>query len=185
MTPKDEILYRNYINGDKDAATPLVSKYGDMLTMYINKYINDIDEAEDLMIETFSRIFAKARPIKGEGSFKAYLFKIARNLALRYRKKHNISIVAFEELSSEPHSDVFADNELLLGERKEELYSAMKKLKQEYWEALYIVYFEDMSYKEAAKIMGKNEQQVTKLIYRGKQKLKQLLEKEGFVYADN
>lgn len=57
-----------------------------MLIFYINGYIKDVHEAEDLMIEAFSQIFAKERPITGEGSFKAYLYKTARNLALRHSK---------------------------------------------------------------------------------------------------
>ena len=49
---------------------------------------------------------------------------------------------------------------------------------------MYLVYFEDMSYKEAAQVMGKSEQQMTNLVYRGKQSLKTILEREGFVYED-
>ena len=69
----DETAYRRYLDGDQKAADLLVEKYGDALTLYINGYIKDIHEAEDLMIEAFSQIFAKERPIGGEGSFKAYL----------------------------------------------------------------------------------------------------------------
>ena len=69
-------------------------------------------------------------------------------------------------------------------ERKRQLYEAMEKLKDDYREALYLVYFEDMSYRQAASVMGKSESQITKLVYRGKQSLKIILEKEGFDYAD-
>ena len=60
----------------------------------------------------------------------------------------------------------------------------LKKLKAEYREALYLVYFEDMSYRDAATVMNKSESQITKLVYRGKQSLKVILEQEGFTYAD-
>ena len=36
---------------------------------YINGYIHDIHESEDLMIEAFARVFAKERPIDGKGEF--------------------------------------------------------------------------------------------------------------------
>ena len=49
---------------------------------------------------------------------------------------------------------------------------------------LYLVYFEDMSYRDAATVMNKSESQITKLVYRGKQSLKAILEQEGFSYAD-
>ena len=73
----DETIYQQYLRGETNAADLLVEKYADMLIFYINGYIKDIHEAEDLMIEAFSQIFAKERPITGEGSFKAYLYKTA------------------------------------------------------------------------------------------------------------
>ena len=179
----DETAYRRYLDGEEKAADLLVEKYGDPLTLYINGYLKDIHEAEDLMIEAFSQIFAKERPITGAGAFKAYLYKTARNLALRHRKKHRLSFLRFEELDFEPR-DVPADAELSRSERSRQLYDALGKLKEEYREALYLVYFEDMSYRNAATVMNKSEGQITKLVYRGKQNLKAILEQEGFTYAD-
>ena len=180
----DEIAYRRYLDGEQKAADLLVEKYGDALTLYINGYLKDIHEAEDLMIEAFSLIFAKERPITGTGAFKAYLYKTARNLALRHRKKNRCIFLRLDELGFEPCSDVLADTELYRSERRRQLYDALEKLKAEYREALYLVYFEDMSYRNAAMIMHKSEGQITKLIYRGKQSLKAILEQEGFTYAD-
>lgn len=180
----DETVYRRYLDGEQNAADLLVEKYGDPLTLYINGYLKDMHEAEDLMIEAFSQIFAKERPITGEGSFQAYLYKTARNLALRHRKKHRLRFLRFEELDFEPQSSALADTELSRMERSRQLYAALEKLKAEYREALYLVYFEDMSYRSAAAVMNKSEGQITKLVYRGKQSLKAILEQEGFTYAD-
>ena len=57
-------------------------------------------------------------------------------------------------------------------------------LKPEYREALYLIYFEDLSYRSAATVVSKSEQQIKNLVYRGKQSLKTILEQGGFVYAD-
>lgn len=181
----DETAYRHYLAGDEAAAALLVEKYGDPLTLYIHGYIRDLHEAEDLMIEAFSRIFAKERPIKEDGTFKAYLYKTARRLALRHSQKHRLHFLRIEELPFEPQSDVLADTQLHVNERNRQLYTALQQLKAEYREALYLVYFENMSYREAAAVMAKSETQVTNLVHRGKKSLKNILEKEGFVYADN
>lgn len=180
----DEILYRRYLDGEDKAADTLVEKYGDALTLYINGYLKDIHEAEDLMIEAFSQLFAKERPIEDEGCFKAYLYKTARNLALRHKQKHRLRFLRFDELTFEPKSDTLADTELLRSERDRQLYAAMEKLKAEYREALYLVYFENMSYRDAAVVMAQTEKQISNLVYRGKQSLKTILEQEGFTYAD-
>ena len=180
----DEAAYRRYLDGEEKAADLLVEKYCDPLTLYINGYLKDMHEAEDLMIEAFSQIFAKERPITGAGAFKAYLYKTARNLALRHRKKHRLSFLRFDELDFEPQSGVPADMELSRRERSRQLYDALEKLKAEYREALYLVYFDGMSDRSAATVMNQSKGQITKLVYRGKQNLKAILEQEGFTYAD-
>ena len=179
----DEKLYQQYLAGD-EAADELVARYGDTLALYIHGFLGDLHEAEDLMIEAFALMFAKPRPVSEQGSFRGYLFRIGRNLAGRHRQKHRLWLLSLEELTFEPKSEVLAETPFYGEERKRQLYEAMEKLKDDYREALYLVYFEDMSYRQAASVMGKSESQITKLVYRGKQNLKIILEKEGFDYAD-
>lgn len=180
----DEEAYKEYFNGSEKAADVLIKRYGDPLVLYINGYIRDMHEAEDLMIEAFSNMFVKKRPIGGEGSFKAYLYKIAHNLSIRHSQKYRIPFIHIDDLTFEPQSSELADTAFFQNERNQKLYEALGKLKKEYREALYLVYFEEMSYRNAAVVMGKNEAQVTKLVYRGKQSLKALLEEEDIHYAD-
>ena len=51
----DESLYRQYLNGDDEGLNALMKKYGDPLTLYIDGYLHDVHEAEELML-TFSPI---------------------------------------------------------------------------------------------------------------------------------
>ena len=122
----DEMAYRQYLDGQEQAADLLVERYGDPLVYYLHGYLKDLHEAEDLMIEAFAQIFAKARPIHRTGSFKAYLYKTARNLALRHKRKHRIPFLRLEELPFEPQSDGLADTELLRSERERQLYAALE-----------------------------------------------------------
>lgn len=181
----DETAYRQYLAGDEQGAVFLVEKYGDPLTIYIHGYIKDIHEAEDLMIEAFSCLFARERPIRDAGTFKAYLYTTARRLATRHTKKHRLRFLRIEDLCFEPQSDILADTQLHIRERNLQLYHALQKIRAEYREALYLVYFENMSYREAATVMEKSESQITNLVHRGKKALKTTLEKEGFTYADH
>lgn len=180
----DETWYRQYLDGNEKAAEELVSKYGDLLVWYIHGYVKDFQEAEDLMIEAFSRMFAKERPLRQEGSFRAYLYKIARNLSLRHIGKPGLVLLPLQSLTFEPVSERLTDTEIFEKERNRQLYDALSKLRAEYREVLYLTYFENMSYKEAAVIMKKSEQQITNLVHRGKQNLKEVLEQEGFHYEN-
>ena len=166
----DEMAYREYLEGREESADILVDRYGDALTYYINGYIHDIHESEDLMIEAFARVFAKERPIDGKGSFRAYL--------------HKLWFLHLDEVDFELPSEELVETRLLQNEREKCLYEAMAKLKTEYREALYLVSIEGMSYSEAGKILGKSEQQMTNLVHRGKKSLRKILEQGGFSYAD-
>ena len=85
----DETAYRRYLDGEQKAADLLVERYGDALTLYINGYIKDIHEAENLMIEAFSQLFAKERPIEvlrhiSTKSLVTLPFDISRNTVLHF-----------------------------------------------------------------------------------------------------
>ncbi len=65
----DEELYGQYLSGDETGLELLIKKYGDPLTLYIDGYLHDVHEAEDLMMETFSWLFTKKPRIR-DGCFK-------------------------------------------------------------------------------------------------------------------
>jgi RNA polymerase sigma-70 factor (ECF subfamily) len=69
-------------------------------------------------------------------------------------------------------------------ERKRAVHRSLRKLAPDYRAALWLVYFEDFSGREAAAILRKNDRQMKNLLYRAKQSLKSELEKEGFTYEE-
>ena len=81
----DESLYRQYLNGDDEGLNALMKKYGDPLTLYIDGYLHDVHEAEELMLDVFAYLFTKKPRIR-DGGFKAYLYKAARHMALRHMR---------------------------------------------------------------------------------------------------
>lgn len=55
----DESLYRQYLSGDDEGLNALMKKYGDPLTLYIDGYLHDVHEAEELMLDVFAYLFTK------------------------------------------------------------------------------------------------------------------------------
>ena len=53
----------------------------------------------------------------------------------------------------------------------------------DYREVLYLTYFEDMSYAQAAEVTEKTVKQITNMVYRGKESLRKPLEREGITTA--
>ena len=54
-----------------------------------------------------------------------------------------------------------------------------------YREVSYLTYFEDMSYAQAAEVTGKTVKHITNMVYRGKESLRRLLEREGITNAES
>ena len=185
MKITDETVYRRYLDGEESALRELMERYSRVLTLYITGYVHDPHDAEDLLIETFSYLITK-RPRIRDGGFKAYLYKAARSYALRFAEKRRRHIhFGLEDVADELASAELIEAAMQTQERNRILHLCMERINIDYREVLYLIYFEDMSYKEAAGVMGKSEKQVTDLAYRGKQALRKLLEQEGITNAHN
>ena len=174
---EDEALFERLVAGDQEALRPLMERYGDALTLFLNGYVHDVDAAEDLMIEAFSRMLVR-RPRLREGGFKPYLFKTARNLALRHLQLR-ARFMSLDDLDSELASGERIEDGILQDERARALYRCLEKIPPDYREALYLVYIEDMSYDEAGAIMRKTRKQIDNLVQRGKKAMRPLLAEEG------
>ena len=172
----DEELYGQYLCGDETGLELLIKKYGDPLTLYIDGYLHDVHEAEDLMMETFSWLFMKKPRIRN-GCFKAYLYKAARHMALRHKSRRRI-IFSLDNLTREAEAQTLVEEVVRTKERNQILHLCMDELNPDYREALYLTYFEGMSYQQAAEVMGKSVKQITNMVYRGKERLRGLLKRE-------
>ena len=179
----DEASYRRYLDGDETGLNELMETYGSPLTLYINGYLHDIHESEDLMIDVFSYLFIKKPRIR-DGGLKAYLYQSARHMALRHRSRRR-PCFSLDDLDGELESETLIEEVVKTKERNDILHFCMKQLNPDYREALYLTYFEGMSYLQTAEIMGKNVKQITNMVYRGKQSLRGLLKKEGILHAEH
>ncbi len=184
MRETDEMIYGRFLRqGGEEDLRVLMERYGDSLTLYLNGYIHDLHDAEDLMIEAFARV-VRARPNLSGSSFRAYLYKTGRNLASRFHvRRLRRQAFSLEELEREPESGELLETIVTTRERHRILHLCMGKLDPALREALWLVYFEDMSYEESAKIMNKKPKQVDYLLQKGKRLLREELEKEGVTDA--
>ncbi|MDL2238297.1 sigma-70 family RNA polymerase sigma factor [Christensenellaceae bacterium OttesenSCG-928-K19] len=167
-------VYRRYLDGDEDALGELIDIYHSGLLLFINGIVRDLPHAEELMIDAFAQFAVKGKQFEGRSSMKTYLYAIGRNLAIRHLKKHKHN-QHFTLDDNHPAQDT-PELEYLRGEDKRQLYNAMRQLKAEHRETLYLLYFEEMSYIEAGKVLGKTEKQISDLAYRGKAALKTKME---------
>ena len=171
--------YRRFLEGELSAFEEIIDEYRDGLIFFINRYVSDLDLAEDIAADTFATLLLKPEKYNFSVSLKTYIFTIGKNRAidiLRKRKRHGI--VSIDLIPSDTVSEESFVEEILYDEEKRKLYKAIDGLKKEYREAVHLVYFENMSVLDAATVMGRGKKQVENLLYRARKALKEALETE-------
>ena len=177
MERSDEALYARYLaSGDEDAFRVLLERHREGLTLFLRSFVPTLEDAEDLMIDAFAVAASGTAAFSGGSSFRTWLFAIGRNLARSHLRRQRV--LAPEEAPGA----VTPELELLRSERSRRLYEAMAGLKQEYRQVLYLLYFEQMSQDDAARIMRKTKKQIYHLTSRGRDALRAALERTGFEY---
>ncbi len=75
--------------GNIEAYDILVQRYKDKLLTYCYYLVKDITTAEDVVQDTFIRVYRSLQTLKPSAQFKTLLFGIARNLALNHIRNEN------------------------------------------------------------------------------------------------
>ncbi len=171
---------------DESALVDIISVHKDGLIIYINTIVGDLNIAEELAIDTFALLAVKKPNDKHISSFKTWLYTIGRNLAIDYvrKKARSTSRVTSLEDISELEGDDDIVSEYIKKERDIMLHKALGFLKPEYRQILWLVYFENMSMKEAAAIMHKSVHAAEVTASRARAALRKKLADEGFDYED-
>lgn len=173
--------YKRYIAGDDDGMADLVSLYRGGLILYLTTLVQDVYLAEELTEDTFFRLMVKKPHYRESGSFKAWLYAIARNRARdEWRRRRHLTALPEEQEAAVSS----LEEDYLQAEQVSAVRHAMQKLPADYQQVLWLKIFAQFDNAEIARIMGKTRRQVEMLLYRAKLSLRAELEKEGFSYEN-
>ncbi len=172
--------YRRYLNGDESAFHEIVKEYFDSLVFFIDRYVHDYAAAEDIALDAFTQLVVNRHRYNFQVSLKTYLFMIGRSRALDYIKHRNkIPMIPLSEAGSFASEAPSLEEILLADERKRAVNRALAQLSDEMRLVILLVYFEELSPEETAKVLKKNRKQVYNLLYRAKTALRTILGEEG------
>ena len=170
--------YRRFLSGDEQAFDAIMEELFYSLVFFIDRYVQDVHTAEDIAMDVFSELIVHKHRYNFKVSLKTYLFMLGRSRALdclRHRK-----VLTIVELSDAMGEDSVTLEELVLKDQLQyRVHQALNQLPEQLRTAVHLVYFEDLSYEEAAKVMRKNRKQVDNLLYRAKKELRIILGKDG------
>jgi len=139
-------------NGDMVAFNKIVDRYKDRLMNVIGRMLSSREEAEDIVQETFVRVYQHRQSFNFEHCFSTWIYTIGLNLArneLRKRKKFKF----YDITEMQGHETEFAVEMKLTGPLGKIIGAAIEELPEKYRLALVLRDVEEMPYEEVAKIL--------------------------------
>ncbi len=172
--------YRRFLEGDEQAAARIMDEFFFGLVYYIDCYLHDVHSAEDIAMDVMAELFSRRRKYDSRSSLKTYLYMLGRSRALdRLRHTKRISFSPLSEAEQTPNEHAQLEEKVLAEERARLVRNAVSALPDEMREAVHLVYFEELTYDEAARVMKKRRKQVDNLLYRAKKELRKTIGEGG------
>ena len=172
--------YRRFLDGDEGAFSGIMKELFHGLVFFIDGFVHDTHAAEDIAIDTFSDLIVHRHRYNFKVSLKTYLYMVGRSRALDYLKHRRIlDFVELSEVDQIPEDSCSLEEKVLADERKRAVNRGIAKLPEDMRVVIHLVYFEGLTYEEAARVMKKNRKQVDNLLYRAKKELRIILGEDG------
>ena len=184
----DESLAAQVASGDSAALETLYDRHASTVLAISLKVTGDQTAAEDVLQETFWRVWRSAATYRSErGSFTGWLFRIARNLAIDAYRRRNVrpQVVAITEDSdltldrvADPDVDVAEQAQSVMANRQ--VQSALASLPRVQRQVIEMAYFYGMTRQEIAEMTGEALGTIHTRARLGLQKLREELERIKF-----
>src|SRR6056297_3427597 len=187
----DEDLMEQFQSGYEQAFNLLVDRYQDRLHNFLYRYTHNHQDCEDLVQETFFRVFRSRHSYERIAKFSTWMYTIAINLAKSlYKKKKRMTKVTIHKDPDDSEdrpmkledTDILPDD--LLHEKMciDELEKALKELSDDFREVVVLRDIQQLSYEEISEIADLPMGTVKSRINRGRAQLQELL--ENYVYPE-
>jgi RNA polymerase sigma-70 factor (ECF subfamily) len=160
--------------GDDVAFTELVERYQPRLRYYLRKMLHDLQDAEDALQGVWLDVFRAVPRLADAGAFRAWLYRIARDRALRQLRKRRPPCQPLEGVDP---IDGRADEAPFTAEDVARVHAALDKLAAKHREVLLFRYVEAMTYEEIAAVVGCQAGTVRSRLHYAKRALRGVLER--------
>jgi RNA polymerase sigma-70 factor (ECF subfamily) len=182
-SPKSDLLllYRVREKHDREAFGELYNTYITAVFRFVLLKVSHREEAEDLTAEIFTKAWqhltsASASEVR---HFRAFIYKIARNAIIDfYRTRAKKGTDAIEVAENIPDDRQNILTKLDIASDVDMLVKAIRQLKQEYQDVLFLRYVEDMSISDIARALEKNQTAVRVTLHRAVKKLETVISRQ-------
>ncbi len=148
------------VDGDDKAYAKLLQRYKRPVYHMILKMVRNVDDAEDLTIESFAKAFKSLHRFKKDFTFSTWLFRIATNNTIDFIRKKKLNTLSIENTYTDDDGqsvsiDVEDQNpnpqeEAIKGQKEELIQVFVNMLPSKYQKLVRLRYFNELSYEEIA-----------------------------------
>jgi RNA polymerase sigma factor (sigma-70 family) len=181
----DAVLCKLCARGSDDAFAVLHARYSQQVFAFVFHLLNrpgSVDDAEDLTQEILGKAFSNMSNRREEGSFKAWLFRIARNHTFDHIRARRPVPASFDDpnFAIEPSNVISLQHEVEKRSEMDWLLAAMGRLPERQREALVLRELGGMSYVEISETLETSTEGVKQLIKHGRANVSQAAEASGY-----
>jgi len=163
----DEELFEQFRSGNGEGFEKLVHRYEGELFGYLNRYLHNRSQAEDVFQNCFMQVYQKAGLFEKGKTFRPWLYSIATHLAIdETRRSKRRTTLSLDKSSSQDPGE--GKNNLLEGlessenrpdrlameeEKKEQVRKVVDSLPEQFRQVLILAYFQELKYQEISEVL--------------------------------
>jgi RNA polymerase sigma-70 factor, ECF subfamily len=180
-----EDLMARIAQGDEYAFEILVHRHQTAILNFIYRFIGDRTQAKDLAQEVFLRVWQAAKSYEAKAKFTTWVYRIASNLCLNElksaRRRRWFQFLQSDEESGKTIEENLSDDSpsaednLLAKERTCQITEALQGLPEKQRIAMILKRYDDLSYEEISRVLGRSVSAVESLLARAKGTLQKKL----------
>jgi RNA polymerase sigma-70 factor (ECF subfamily) len=163
---------------DFAAFAELYQRYLEPVYRYVRSQTRDRATAEDLTAQVFFKALSAADTFKGDGSYRAWIFTIARNTVASWRAERKKKLVPIESLPDHPDPAPSAQSLAIASEDRALLWTAVARLPEAQREVVRLRYRRDLTIEEIARATRRSTGAVRVLLHRARTRLQHVLKKD-------
>ncbi|HCZ36388.1 MAG TPA: RNA polymerase subunit sigma-24 [Cytophagales bacterium] len=149
------------VGGDDKAYAKLLQRYKRPVYHMILKMVRNIDDAEDLTMESFSKAFRSLARFKKDFTFSTWLFRIATNNTIDFIRKKKLNTLSIQNtftdddgqsvsIDVEDDGNLNPQDEAIKAQKEELIQVFVNMLPGKYQKLVRLRYFHELSYEEIA-----------------------------------
>ena len=174
---EDQQLITRTLNGDMQAFRWLVSRHEQLVAHVASRIIQNNDELEEVCQDIFMKAYEKLKTFRGEAKFSTWLVSIAYRMSLNHVAKRKGYRSSLDEVRNLTSDEAGGEGILEASDMKKWLEEAISRLPEAQRVVITLFHLEEMSYEEVAEITDMPVGTVKNYLFRGRRRLKELMEK--------